>query len=122
MAIDLAALRRQVEAEIENYQYPIGARTVGVPWRDERIIGELALMRSAVVDPYWIDAELRDTVAQIGASPMTILQCVVVADDGLKTLLAFDPDRQEFLLLMRINGCLATIGVRGDAVGCFMSR
>jgi hypothetical protein len=34
----------------------------------------------------------------------------------------FDPAENDFLLAQRVEGALFSIGVRGDAIGCFMAR
>ncbi len=79
-------------------------------------------MRAALVAPYWADVELRDTHEQIAAAPAMSRRCVVVADDLKGTVLTFDPIENEFLLAVRREDVLLSIGVRGDAVGCFMAR
>jgi hypothetical protein len=45
-----------------------------------------------------------------------------VADDLKGTILAFDPIENGFLLAVKQKDALLAIGVRGDAVGCFMAR
>ena len=47
---------------------------------------------------------------------------MLVADDLKGTVLAFDPIEKEFLLAVSQKDALLTIGVRGDAIGCFMAR
>jgi hypothetical protein len=79
-------------------------------------------MRAALVRPYWADAELRDTQEQIVANPAILRKCAIVADDLKGTILAFDPIENGFLLAVRQEDAVRTIGVRGDAVGCFMAR
>ena len=49
-----------------------------------------------------------------------IRQCVLVAADGEGFELYYDPADEEFVLAM--GDPPRTIGVRGDAVGCFMAR
>jgi hypothetical protein len=121
-ATDLRELRQRVESAIEHYHYPTSANTVGAPWTRPRIEAKLAVTRTAVLDPYWVDVEFRDTHEQIDAESKEVRMCAVVADDGNGTVLAFDPTDNEFLLAIRCEDDLVTIGVRGDAVGCFMSR
>ncbi len=124
--VNLEALRRAVENEIERYRYPAGAVTIGIPWTPDRVNAELVAMRASIVAPYWVDVELHDTFEQIGrliAGEQAVLhKVVVVADDAEGMLVAFDPINNEFLLVQRAGDVLITIGVRGDAVGCFMSR
>lgn len=66
--------------------------------------------------------ELRDTHEQIATDPAILRKCVIVADDLKETILAFDPIENGFLLAVKQKDALLTIGVRGDAVGCFMAR
>ena len=74
------------------------------------------------MQPYWSVVELRDTYDQVRQAEGPNRQCVVVADDGQGTLLLFDPSQNDFALATATSTGLVTIGVRGDAVGCFMSR
>ena len=120
--VDLTALRRVVENEIENYQYSTSTGMIGNPWTEERVRLELAVMKASVVTPYWTDVELRDTIEQFAPAAAPSQRCVIVADDLKGTLLAFDPVEREFMLAVRHKGVLLSIGVRGDAVGCFMAR
>jgi hypothetical protein len=120
--MDLHLLRRTVESEIENYQCPSSPNSIGTPWSDQKIATELAVMRAAILEPYWVEVELRDTLEQIDAERETRRACVVVADDRDGTLLAFDPTENRFVLVVRCETGLITIGVRGDAVGCLMAR
>jgi hypothetical protein len=120
--MDLEALRRAVENAIESYRYVIPLQTVGNAWKPSKIKTELAAMRAALVVPYWVNVEQRDTFEQISAHKAPSIECVVVADDARGNLLAFDPIEDEFLLVQRYDGRLSTCGVRGDAVGCFMAR
>jgi hypothetical protein len=121
-AMDLETLRRAVENDIANYRYSSSGNTVGIAWSEERIDAELTAMRAALVNPYWADVELRDTHEQIDADPAILRKCAIVADDLKGTILAFDPIENGFLLAVKGKGALQTIGVHGDAVGCFMAR
>ncbi len=120
--MDLKTLRRVVENEIQNYRYSPSAHALGTPWAKDRVDAELVAKRSALVPPYWAEIELRDTCEQIAAEPALSRKCVVVADDLHGTVLVFDPVENEFMLAERHKDELLSIGVRGDAVGCFMSQ
>lgn len=120
--MDLEALRRSVENEINNYQYSVPSTAAGNPISAEQIKAELAAMLAALVSPHWVEAELRDTFGQVTAEAPPSCNCVVVADDARGNLLLFDPVENDFLLAQRQDGQLRSIGVRGDAVGCFMAR
>jgi hypothetical protein len=78
-------------------------------------------MRSALVDPYVVDVVRRGVVAAV-ETPKISKQCIVVADDGRGTLLAYDPLADEFLLAAEGASGLVDFGVSGDAVGCFLAR
>jgi hypothetical protein len=121
-AMDLETLRHSVENDIKNYRYSSSGNTVGTAWSEERIEAELAAMRAALVSPYWADVELRDTHEQIATEQAILRKCAIVADDLKGTILAFDPIENGFLLAVKQKDALLTIGVRGDAVGCFMAR
>jgi hypothetical protein len=120
MMLDLEALRRAVESEIEAYEYavPPGA---GNPIPADRIAAKLAAMRSALVAPYWAEVDIRDTFEQISSDTGPRLNCAVVSDDGSGSVLLFDPTQNDYLIAVRHNGELRSIGVRGDAVGCFIA-
>ena len=77
-------------------------------------------MKSCLVDPYWLEVEIRDTFDQIGMQFAPRRNCVVVADSNDGYLLLFDPDENNFVLAQLIGRQTVTIGVRGDAVGCFL--
>jgi hypothetical protein len=55
-------------------------------------------METALVSPYWIDAEVRDTFEQTKMTEGPRRRCAVVADDGQGTLLLFDPVTNAFVL------------------------
>jgi hypothetical protein len=87
---------------------------------------ELAAMRASLVAPFW--TQIRDRDPQCGK--LVILKVAVVADDGEGYLVAFDPLADGgFVLALRepdpetARGIHAvSCGIRGDAVGCFLSR
>jgi hypothetical protein len=96
--------------------------TVGVPWDSDKIGRGIVEMETALVSPYWIDAEVRDTFDQTKMTEGPRRRCAVVADDGQGTLLLFDPLADDFVLAQRSDSTITTFGVRGDAVGCFLAR
>ena len=75
-------------------------------------------LQSALIEPYWAEFAPAET-----AQP-TRQRCAVVADDKQGILLAFDVTIQQFHLLRWIKSTnkLKSLGVSGDAVGCFMAR
>jgi hypothetical protein len=115
-------LRREVEAAIDRYVYHIPAGTIGNPMSDAAITSGLARMRAALIPPYWLEVELRDTFDQVRMNTGPRRRCAVVADDGNGMLLLFDPFEEDYALAHRTSSGLKTFGVRGDAVGCFLAR
>lgn len=100
--MDLPTLRRRVEDDIENYRYEYPTNSVGTAWTGERVKAELAALCAAVVDPYWADVELSDKSERIDTELVVVRKCAFLAARHGRALVAF--------------------GVRGDSVGCFMSR
>lgn len=128
MATDLASLADDVVAAINAFSIP-GSHppaALGAPLPPEWYETSLAEMRTALVSPYWI--EMRDIDPKSKA--LVILKVAVVADDGDGSLIGFDPNGQgEFVLALRdtdpdsARGIdVVSCGVRGDSVGCFLSR
>jgi hypothetical protein len=120
--MDFEELRRIVENEISAYEYTVTSGAIGRPIPSNRIAAELATMRSALVAPYWADVDIRDTFEQSSSDIGPRQRCAVVADDGRGSLLLFDPTKNDFLLALRRESGLRSVGVRGDAVGCFIAR
>jgi hypothetical protein len=120
--MDLKQLRRQVELEIDNYVYEYPAGSVGRPWSAEKVKAHLDEFRFALIDPYWANVVRRDTIDQGHSSIPPETECAVVANDRKGTLLAFDPTAAEFLLVKQMENRFVSVGVSGDAVGCFMAR
>jgi len=120
--IDLSRLREEIRREIDDYAYDTPTDAIGNPLSNSAISDALSEMRSALVDPYWTTVEIRDAFDQIGATESLKRRCAVVADDGKGMLLLFDPVEESFALAQRVEAGLSTIGVRGDAVGCFLAR
>jgi hypothetical protein len=115
-------LRREVEAAMDTYVYNVPEGAIGNPMPDAVVVSGLEQMRTALVDPYWLEVEIRDTFDQAGMNAGPTRRCAVVADDGKDMLLLFDPVEEEYVLAQRSRNGFSTFGVRGDAVGCFLSR
>ena len=118
----LSYLRQSLEKQIDEYVYVFPDWATGNPIPPERIAAGLAEMRASLIDPYWVDVEIRDTFEQCGMSSGPRRRCVVVADDRKGMWLLFDPPEQSFVLARRTDTGLVTFNVRGDAVGCFLAR
>jgi len=118
----LLKLRRNVEQEIQNYVYEHPVGMIGSPMTNTAISQGLAKMRECLVDPYWVEVEIRDTFEEASMSAGLSRKCAVVAEDGNGMLVLFDPTQNSFVLAERGEKGLTTFGVGGDAVGCFFSR
>jgi hypothetical protein len=88
--IDLG-VQRMVENHIDTYKYEVPNDAIGNPWPTSRVEASLQKMRESLVDPYWVDSQLRDTFEQVTQETASVRACAVVADDKGGTLLAFDP-------------------------------
>ena len=121
--MDLLALREKVRSELDGYAIPqADPEGLGTPLSPEWFEERLAQMRNALVEPYWVDVEARDTAEELKASRPLVRRVVVVADDQLGSLVAFDPVIREFTLIESCDGRRTTMNIHGDAVGCFLSR
>jgi hypothetical protein len=118
----LSRLRQEVEEQIGRFAYTVPDHAFGNPMTEAAVGEGLAQTRGSLVEPYWEEVEVRDTYEQIGMSTPLRRKCVLVADDGKGMLLLFDPAEESFVLAHRVKTGLTTFGVRGDAVGCFLSR
>ena len=78
-------------------------------------------MQNALIEPYWAEVEVRETIEPIEQADASNRRCAVMADDQSGTVLVWDSKEDEFLLAMKVEGSLHSIGVRGDAVGCFLA-
>ena len=122
--MDLTAVRRRVERELAEYAYEVPDGASGNPMVEESVAEYLRQMKAALIDPYIAIVEQRDTDAQIGNSIPALRACAIVAKDNQQSsMLAYDPVADGFVLVQDIgNDRIQSIGVRGDAVGCFISR
>jgi hypothetical protein len=119
----LLRLQRRVETEIRDYVYEFpDTGMIGNRMPDAWVAEGLAQMRTSLVNPYWVEVEVRDTIDQIEMDVPISRKSAVVADDGKGTVLLFDPVAGEFMLAQPGAKRLETFGVRGDAVGCFLAR
>jgi hypothetical protein len=77
-------------------------------------------LRAALVKPEWRVVSKRDTFEEVERDTPKLRQCALVAEDD-EFQLYYDPLDEEFCLAS-FGDPPETFGVRGDAVGCFMSR
>jgi hypothetical protein len=126
MELDLASLANDVSEDLASYVVPArDGSELGSPLPDEWYAAGLAAMRSSLVPPYWTKMRDMDPVSR----GLVILDVAVVADDAEDSLVTFDPAAGEFVLASRDPDPdrtravdVVSCGVRGDAVGCFLSR
>jgi hypothetical protein len=118
MSVDLKSLAERVRREIDGFAIPPSQPDqFGVPLPAEWFEEGLRQMRDALVDPFWVNPRY------CWADSEPPHPVVVVADDAQDNLLAFDPNPDgEFVLVHRRDGELAITNIRGDAIGCFLSR
>jgi len=120
MIVDLKKLTHRLTKEIGEYVVPLShPRQLGTPLPSEWFEAGLAEMRAAVVEPYLLD------VSDHYIHPGEVLSrtVTIVADDAGFTSLAFDPNPDgDFALVWRLENEIALSNIRGDAVGCFLSR
>jgi hypothetical protein len=116
--MNLAELEQFVLDEIASYRYEVSGRALGQAFSDEKVERLLAEMRAALVKPEWrmVDTSNTGAVARGLAEPR---RCALVAEDDTYQLY-YDPAEDEFTLAS--GDPPATIGVDGDAVGCWMAR
>ena len=127
MELDLTNVADTVRDSLNSYVVPDRpVVAVGVPLSAEWYAAVWAVMRASLVPPYWI--QIRDRHPQSGK--LVVLRVAVVAEDRNGFLVASDPSEEDDFVLARrepdpdlARGVHAvSCGVRGDAVGCFLSR
>jgi hypothetical protein len=120
--MDLVALRKAVESEIDSYVYEVPEGSVGTPLSNDWVEAKLRTMRASLVEPSWASIGIGDSVEQItGKAPIEQQLCVLIADDKAGYQLYYDPKENNFVLAYAGDGA-PTSFLRGDAVGCFIAR
>ena len=122
--MNLAELRKFVEAEIDSYVYEVPEGAIGNRMSDEWVQTQLIEAKESVVEPYVEKMWLQDTYEQIKDKDNKIIQeLLVVADDKKDFIVFYDQENKEFgLANSTCSEIKVTIGVRGDFIGCFMAR
>jgi hypothetical protein len=102
------------------YECPPPGSTFGVAWSAEKVYGYVEKLKTALVEPYRLRFELRETYEQVGQQEPSYAEFWVVAESG-NYLEWYDPATEEFGLGQRVEGSAipVSIGVRGDLVGVF---
>jgi hypothetical protein len=114
-------VKLHVESEIHDYVYDHPESAIGQPWGDDRVQASLEEMRNALVEPYWADVLMPDRWDNMRVETSEKRRCVVVADNRKGYLVLWDPEQNIFILGHTTGGPLASWGLTGDAVGCFLS-
>ena len=120
--MDLDQLEQIVIRDLDEYVYEVPEGTVGTAWSNERVRSQLDLMRRSLISPYLVDVVMEQPFELLSTSEFKTRRCAVVADPNDGYLLIFDFATNEFLLAQFADDSIHSIGVRGDAVGCFMAR
>ena len=116
--MNLEELEQFVLDEIASYRYEVPEGALGRPLSNDEVERLLAEMQAALVKPEWHMVDTSDTSA-VASGLTERRRCALVADDGTNRLY-YDPVEGEFALAM--GDPPTTIGVNGDAVGCWMAR
>jgi hypothetical protein len=114
--VNLDEIHQFVLGEIDSYRNEVSADALGRAFGDEKVERLLSEMRAALVEPKWETVVIRDTPEGPPLDPHEQRRCMLVAD-ALHQLY-YDPSEDEFFLAD--DG--GSIGVWGDAVGCFMAQ
>lgn len=116
--MNLEEIEQFVLDEVCSYRHEVSDGALGRPFSNEKVELLLAEMRTALVKPEWRMVDTSDTraVARGLAEPR---RCALVAEDDTFQLY-YDPVEGEYALA--IGDPPETIGVGGDAVGCWMAR
>jgi hypothetical protein len=117
----LQRLRREVERQISDYVYEVHPSAIGTPLSNDQIHAYLDSMRRCLVEPKWEEVHIRNTPEEIRTGLGNKRMCVTLAEEN-GYVLVYDRAEDEYHLAWRSDKELATWGVRGDAVGCFIAR
>jgi hypothetical protein len=115
-------LREKIEQEIDSYNHEVSPDAIGSPMSKEWVTKQLVEFKAALVQPTRRLVQISDTVQQMRLEVKSEMrECIQVADDREGYELYYDPIQDDFFLAHSGNPP-ATFNVRGDAVGCFLSR
>jgi hypothetical protein len=111
-----------IAIELRNYHYeaPAPDTTMGAPWAETKVMGQVDKLRDSLITPYLQQFVLIDTYEQMSSHEHQIVQYWVVAETE-EYCEFYDPDSGEFGLAEPPGpGAIPrTAGVRGDLVGVF---
>ena len=114
-------LRRELEHQISAYAYEVPPDAIGSPLSADVIRAYLNSMRLCLIEPHWEEANICNTPEESRTGVGVKRMCVAMAEDE-GYVLVFDPLDEEYHLAWRGEYGLGTWGIRGDGVGCFISR
>ena len=116
-------LQSDVAEAIVTYVDPMKLRprtvAIGHPKPDDFFTERLAEMRDHLTEPHWIEVAKRDSAKECRAEVPPTMRCVALTRPEADLRLAYSPDHNEYLLVQDWDGGFASIGVWGDAVGCY---
>jgi len=116
-------LKSDVAEAIATYTDPmkLSPRTepIGHSKPDEFFTERLAEMRDHFTEPHWIEVAKRDSIEECCAEVPVMMRCVALTRPEADLRLAYSPDHDEYLLVQDWNDRFASIGIWGDAVGCY---
>lgn len=114
-------LRRDLEHQISGYVYEVPEGALGSPLPPEEIRALLNAMRLCLVEPNWEEVNICNTREESLTGAGVRRMCVTMAEDEGYALV-FDPADEQYHLAWRSETGLATWGIRGDGVECFIAR
>jgi hypothetical protein len=120
--ISLTDIGQQVVTEIETFVVPARrSDQLGEQLPAEWFSQQLDEMRAALVEPYLVEIDGDGRFP--GDIPKPVLRQVVIVAEDDDVCLAYDLDPDgDFALLFKSASGFAVSPIRGEAVGCFMSR
>lgn len=114
-------LRERIAHELATFTYAVPAAAIGRPLSPAAVQESLRQLRHALVEPYLVEVERRDTFEEVTSAAAARASVWVVAHGAPDTLVFYDPERDTFGLARRGARGLITFGVYGDLVDTFMA-
>ena len=118
-------MRQFLEREIELFDYDYATQPfegmVGVPWSQQRCRDELEVLRKAIVAPYFAEIHVMDFKNGMRRPEPVVQQGVILTDNSNGYWLAYLKQEETFAVVDWHQERFQTIGIFGDATGCFLS-
>jgi hypothetical protein len=113
--------RKELEREMSEYVYEVPTGSMGTPWSAERVANELREMRQHLVQPRWEQVAIARNAKEATSDERNIRRCILLAEDE-DYVLVFDPVDSLYHLGHRQEHGIATWGINGSAIDCFLAR